>query len=151
MDSVDPEWVESNMLSCAAFGEENKPVAKKREVYNLLLKGEEGAYTLNATCVPTICTPLSRPSVPPALLKMLPTSQLISPPAGHDLKIDVLIGMDSYWKLIGSEIVSLADGLVAHHTRLGWMVSGMLPTSESSIYPQSGAHCDVIDTGGTVA
>ena len=151
VDSVDPEWVESNMLSCAAFGEENKPVAKKREVYNLLLKGEEGAYTLNATCVPTICTPLSRPSVPPALLKMLPTSQLISPPAGHDLKIDVLIGMDSYWKLIGSEIVSLADGLVAHHTRLGWMVSGMLPTSESSIYPQSGAHCDVIDTGGTVA
>ena len=148
VNSISPEYVESQMLSSAAFGDKSPSVVKKRDVYNLLLEGEEGAYTLNATCVPNICAPLSQPSVPSDLLAKIPTSGSVSVPAGGNLSVDLLIGMDNYWKLLGSEVMVLSASLVAHHTRLGWMVSGMLPSSEVSSAPQSEECSGGIDTGG---
>ena len=138
VDRVNPEWVESKFLSCASFGAKKPAKAEKREVYNLLLQGEDGAISVNATCVPNICAPLSQPSVPTHLLKKIPTSNLVSVQAGQNLKVDILIGMDVYWKFLSSDVCRLTSELVAHRSRLGWMLSGKLPTSGSEPQPQSG-------------
>ena len=138
VDRVKPEWIESKILSCASFGAKKPSVAERREVYNLLLQGEGGAISVNATCVPNICAPLSQPSVPTHLLQKIPTSNLVSVPAGQNLKVDILIGMDVYWNLLSSDVCRLTSELVAHRSRLGWMLSGRLPTSGSQPQPQSG-------------
>ena len=39
--------------------------------------------------------------------------------------MDLLIGLDQYWKFVKPELVPITDGLVAQKTLFGWMVSGL--------------------------
>ena len=43
----------------------------------------------------------------------------------RDLKIDALIGMDSYWKFVTGEIIRRHSGPVAINTTVGWILSGL--------------------------
>ena len=44
---------------------------------------------------------------------------------GNDsLNVDILIGSDNYWKLVTGKVMHEADGPMAVHTRLGWVLSG---------------------------
>jgi len=44
--------------------------------------------------------------------------------------IDVLIGSDFYWQLVGSEIRQGKQGPVAINNKLGWLLSGPLNSAE---------------------
>ncbi|RUS68645.1 hypothetical protein EGW08_023593 [Elysia chlorotica] len=44
---------------------------------------------------------------------------------GRPVEIDILIGLDSYWSLMGKNIVKSSCGLVAQETSFGWMLSGV--------------------------
>ena len=140
VNRIRPEFVESKTISCASFGAIEPSAAERREIYNIVLEGGGSAVSINATCVPTICAPLFQPSVPAHLLQSLPTgvSDLVSVPAGQDLKVDVLIGMDAYWHFFTSEVVWISDELVAHRTHFGWVLSGRLPTSGNLTMPRAG-------------
>ena len=40
------------------------------------------------------------------------------------MKVDILIGLDVYWKFMTPEMVCLADGIVAQRSLFGWVLSG---------------------------
>ena len=128
VEKIKPEFVESTMLSCASFGSAKPKSAERRDIYNVTLGCEGKGVPVNATCVPTICAPLCQPSVPTEILKQIPSSDLVSIPAGEDLKVDVLVGMDFYWSVFTADVSRLSEELVAHKTHFGWVLSGRLPT-----------------------
>ena len=45
---------------------------------------------------------------------------------GGEVQVDVLIGLDSYWKFMKSGIVRNTGGLVAQESVFGWVLSGSL-------------------------
>ena len=123
VDKIRPEYIESNVLSFAAFGAEAPTNAVKRDVYSVCLGGE----CVRATCVPHICAPIYQPSIPTSLLKLMP--EIIEAKAGDTLKIDVLVGMDCYWRLMTGTTKFLTPDLAAQKSKLGWVVSGNVPAS----------------------
>ena len=48
-----------------------------------------------------------------------------------DDSVDVLVGSDSYWNIVGSDTVRGDTGPVAVESKFGWLLSG--PTNDRSI------------------
>ena len=82
---------------------------------------------LSAVVVPHICNPIT--------MQPIATSKfLYSHIAGPDLadpgdimgslEIDVLIGVDHYWRIVTGTLVSGSSGPTAIETKLGWVLSG---------------------------
>ena len=77
--------------------------------------------------VPLICEPISGQSISYAIdtykelasLKFSDYSQ-----GGNNLEVDILVGLDQYWKLVTGKVVRCLNGPTAVHTRLGWVLSG---------------------------
>ena len=40
------------------------------------------------------------------------------------LKVDILVSLDQYWKLVTGEVIRCLNGPTPVHTRLGWVLSG---------------------------
>lgn len=40
--------------------------------------------------------------------------------------MDILIGCDHYWRLVTSQVICKGDGPTAVHTRLEWVLSGLV-------------------------
>ena len=59
--------------------------------------------------------------------------KFIDVPAGQEVKVDNLIGLDDYWKFITPEMVSLSEGLVYQRSMFGWVLSGTVPASFTPI------------------
>ena len=139
VSKVNPEWVSRESFAFCNFGNA-KPTASTRNVYELLLQAAEGeVLSLLATEVPVICSPLCAPSVPDSVFRQLGDVTLASVTVGQELIIDILLGLDSYWRFMTSDIVSLSSGLMAQRSVFGWVVSGYsdeTSTSVVSVSPQ---------------
>ena len=133
VDQIGPEWVESHDLAYAAFGSDHVSNVEHRNVYNVHLQGRDGnAVPLKATEIPTICVPLCCPSVPQSVLSALGNGiKLVDVPEGKEVQVDILIGLDAYWKLMTSEMMFLSEELVAQKSVFGWVLSGSVPGGES--------------------
>ena len=118
VDQIMPEWIESTMISFASFGADAPSDAIKRDVYSVWLGGE----CVRATCVPHICAPIYQPSIPHSILQSMPG--LIEAKPGETLTIDLLVGMDCYWRLMTGKTKFLTPNLAAQKSKLGWIVSG---------------------------
>ena len=75
-----------------------------RNLFHVNLKCADDSYvSLFATEIPTICAPLYRPDIP---LHVLQSFEELSIEAvcsdGGEVQVDVLIGLDSYWKFMKS-------------------------------------------------
>ena len=60
---------------------------------------------VEAAEVPVICTPLERPSILSGLMASFGDLELADPPQDgreRDLSVDILIGLDCYWQLMGT-------------------------------------------------
>ena len=44
----------------------------------------------------------------------------------QQLDMDILIGCDHYWRLVTSQVICKGDGPTAVHTRLEWVLSGLV-------------------------
>ena len=129
VDRVGPEWLESESLRYSSFGTDSVTSTEERDVYSMLLEGDGGKMNVKATCIPKICAPVSQPKVPTSILPSLPGCMSI--PAGEKIKIDLLIGLDQYWKIMQGEIRFLSPQLVAQKSRVGWVLSGCVPSKKS--------------------
>ena len=134
VDKIGPEWVSGDVVSFAAFGSAGASKAELRNVYNVNLLGVSGkSVNVLATAMPVICSPLYCPSIPQDVLSALGEHcEVVSAGSGQEVVIDMLIGLDFYWKLMTPEIVSLPRGLVAQRTELGWVISGSMSSREGS-------------------
>ena len=90
-------------------------------MFQVNLKGSGGTSEfLTVTEVPVICAPLFRPEIPRFVMESLGGVEL----ATHDIEgkhisVDILVGMDSYWKFVKPGITTLPGGLVAQETVFG--------------------------------
>ena len=145
VDRIGPEWVGSQNLAYAVFGGNHISNAEQRNIYSASLQGSRGdAVSLVATEIPTICAPMFRSAVPDSVLGFFGKDiEFVDVPMGQEIKVDILVGLDSYWKLMTPEIVVMSDGLVAQRSVFGWMLSGPSPAptvaaSQLSISHQPG-------------
>ena len=134
VNKINPEWVGSQQVAYAAFGCNKPGKSALRNVFQVHLQGSNGAgQSLFATEVPVICTPIFRPEVQHEVLESLGDfSWADNYETGEQVKVDILIGMDSYWKFMKPTVVSIPDGLSAQETVFGWVVSGSLRESSQS-------------------
>ena len=125
---VEPEWVGTQQISYSAFGTDHGGKSELRNLFHVNLKCADDSYvSLFATEIPTICAPVYRPDIP---LHVLQSFEELSIEAvcsdGGEVQVDVLIGLDSYWKFMKSGIVRNTGGLVAQESVFGWVLSGSL-------------------------
>ncbi|XP_013390867.1 uncharacterized protein LOC106159196 [Lingula anatina] len=91
-----------------------------------------------ATGVPVISAPLSCPLVPPHFFNSLEGEVVnVENSPGEKVSIDLLIGLDSYWRFFTGETVKLSQHLIAQKSIFGWIVSGVVPVSETSFVSHS--------------
>ena len=125
VNKIKPEWIDTENLSYSAFGSTKPTASNMKNIYNLNMKcSDSSCISIQVTEVPVICTPVSCPPVPDELLRRLGDLTPVGIPSGGNIEIDVLIGLDCYWKLVKPNIVSLDAGMAAQDTVFGWMLSG---------------------------
>jgi hypothetical protein len=113
-------------VSIAGFGS-----AKRRNVrykaYEVTLKLRDGqSLTIIVNGTTTISCPIQRHAIDITrhpLLKVLP---LADPPAMESelVRIDLLLGADYYYDVVGSEQVRCGDGLILLDSLLGYVITG---------------------------
>ena len=139
------ETVKTQRLLVAAFGSRRAP-AKPCDVVTLKVQTRFGPdLELSLFVVPHICDPLS----------VQPVCTCYQHLSGLDLanryseseipEIDLLIGSDTYWDIVTGEIVRGVHGLVAINTRLGWVLSGPVQTSDVTSVNFTSSHTLRID------
>ena len=125
VSQVGPQWAGSQMVAYAAFGSKSAGQGKMRNMFQLQLETTNGSpVNVITTEVPVICAPMYQPEVSAELLSEFGDLVFTDNYDGGDVTVDILIGLDSYWKLVTPRIVPGPDGLVAQETVFGWMVSG---------------------------
>ncbi len=135
VQEIQPMLVCTESVRYAAFGD-GKCTSGLRNVYSMEVKGtKKGRGTVIATEVPTICTPMSRPTIPLSKLSPFESVQLVDTgiEEGKPFSIDILVGLDNYWKFVRGGVLTGVDGLVAQETIFGWMVTGSWETSISAM------------------
>ena len=88
---------------------------------------------LSLYVVPTICQPLvSQPiATCAAEAQHLASLNLADYTDGERLDVDMLVGSDFYWDLVMGGVSRGAQGPIAIHTKLGWVLSG--PTNAEGL------------------
>ena len=75
--------------------------------------------------IPLICAPMYCAQVPSNILSAFGDRKFANNYSeGRQMSVDILIGLDFYWKFVKGGIVYLTEGLVAQETFFGWVISG---------------------------
>ena len=79
--------------------------------------------------VPLICEPLSNQPISNVAEHCEYLSGLdLADRCGTDImEIDMLIGLDNYWKLVTGKVIYEGEGPIAVQTKLGWVLCGPVP------------------------
>jgi len=97
---------------------------------------------VSALIVPSIATPLQNTFH--TCIKDIPHLQdltLAHPLTGNEnFEISLLIGADHYWNFIGDHIIRGSNGPIAMQSKLGYLLSGPLPTPQTSFGNQAILH-----------
>lgn len=135
VNQIDPEFQRSERVAFCSFGNGKASKEELRNIYSLELRGSKtGCGVIAATEVPVVCAPLFRRSIPSEVLSQFGTVKLVEDyRQSQVLKIDILIGMDNYWKFVRHDVVQLPEnsGLVAQKTVFGWILSGSYGEGEA--------------------
>ncbi|MEE4247170.1 MAG: DUF1759 domain-containing protein [Kangiellaceae bacterium] len=132
---VKPRWVSSNTLSYASFGSGTASQPMVRGIFEVDLPGVK----LHATEVPVICATLQRPPVPREVIEAF-KGKLAEISLGASTAVDILIGLDQYWEIMTGKAVRISDGLIAQESRFGWILSGKVPSQQTSALMVSSLH-----------
>ena len=147
VSKLQPPFVRAEPLRYGTFGAEKLSVSQMRNIYHLSLQGTSSVESVEAVCVPVICAPLYSTQVTTELLTDLglQNMQFCSTGSGQ---VDLLIGLDCYWRLMCSDIRHVGDNLVAQQSKFGWILSGCV--SKTVLPEPSGSfqlliHSDLAD------
>ena len=102
------EWVESQPVAYAAFGSGKPSKGEMRNMYHVNGRSKRGIESLLATKIPVICAPMYRPEIPKKLLRPLGNFEYAAvDDHTKEITIDVLIGLDNYWKFVKPGVKAL--------------------------------------------
>ncbi|KAJ8042498.1 hypothetical protein HOLleu_13567 [Holothuria leucospilota] len=123
---VQPDWLTSKSLAFAAFGEGKPSSTQPRHIYKVNVANKFGGWEeMNCIEVKSICAPMVRSRIPHSILKSVSHLELAdSYEEDRDINVDILVGLDYYWQLVGGGMRNLPGGLVAQDTAFGWILSG---------------------------
>jgi hypothetical protein len=120
-------WKGACRSAYATFGGQ-KSCERERDIFEVSLSDKAGSHMhrLEAVAIPSICLPLTRPRLPEDLLQSMRGLELADPLVmeSKPAKIDILIGLDHYWRLMKGELTYLKEGLVLQNSVFGWVLSG---------------------------
>lgn len=106
------------------------PLNQTTERCGLQLQSEQTSFKVSMFCLvlPKISDNLPKVSFDSQILN-LPNVKLADPSFNKPSTIDMLIGADLFWELIGSKQISLGKNKpILRDSKLGWLVAGPLPT-----------------------
>ena len=133
---IRPELMKSEFVSYCAFGGDKPKSEGLRNIYSMEMRGlgkETECALVIATEVSTVCVPLHRSKVPDIILESLGQVKITERyDQDKKIKIDILIGLDQYWKFVQTQIIPVREGLVAQKTVFGWMISGAYGIQEGN-------------------
>ena len=114
-------------VQLAAFGSSSK-VSHIDTATIYLLRNSREEIAIDVLIVPTIAVPLRNRKRNLTSLTYLHGLKLAHPLTGEDIfSISLLIGADKYWDIVGN-IVIRGDGPTAVQSKIGYLLSGPLPT-----------------------
>jgi hypothetical protein len=128
--------VEYVAQKCAVFG--GNVSEQKRPIVEVEMEDAKGCMLeVRAVETPVICVPLERPRIPQEILENKGI-ELKNVVGSGKIKIDMLIGLDNYWRLMSTEKVRVEkDNLVAQRSVFGWILSGyMSDNRKDCVSPQ---------------
>lgn len=130
-----PSFAGSEYVSCASFGSSKARKQQRRNMYSLNLEGlRQEKVSVVATEIEVISVPVHRKSIPSDILKAMSHLTLVTDYAIEErVPIDMLIGLDSFWKLVKHKTFPISENMVAQETVFGWILSGSLPGSRKSV------------------
>ena len=126
-----PEYVDSEKVSVASFGVETPGDSKLHNAYKVYLKGNlNTGHSILLTETNVICANLHCSRVPSELMESFGDLVFADDyETSPGQQIDILIGMDTYWRFVGTQFVeSVPKGLMAQSTVFGWVLSGAYST-----------------------
>ncbi|XP_064653106.1 uncharacterized protein LOC135503461 [Lineus longissimus] len=141
VEKIGPKWVTAKNMSFAAFGASSSSASKVHNVHSLDMQANDGVTrSLNVVKVKAISPPMERPRVPNHLLKSLGHLNIADDyDTDKKVTVDILIGLDMYWKFVKQGFIQVTTGLVAQDTIFGWVLSGSYSNGLSETPSQSTA------------
>ena len=125
---------EKRTMSILTFGVSDKKT-RTYDVVRIGVTTKDGQeQEMEFICTPLICQPLTVQPIDLCKEKYQHLAGLDLADSNHGkddlMEVDILIGSDYYWWFATGKIRRGADGPVAVHTRLGWVLSGTLTMDE---------------------
>ena len=140
---IQPKWISQEYVSYSSFEDNRASKGKFSNVYDVTLIDAKGlCHSLIASAIPDICAPLFRPSVPGEIIREFSSLQLADDYLNNrHVTVDILIGLNAYWKFITvNKAVQFGD-LVAQETVFGWVLSGFCNNPVSREYVNTQLLC----------
>ena len=115
--------VGSEYLSYTSFGG-GKSTRSLRKIVSLdLIDQNQVKHQMNALVIPSICEPISKPTVPVSILDKFSHLPLANNQSSSSFEIDVIIGMDIYFRFMLPQTYRV-DNLVAINSIFGYIICG---------------------------
>ena len=127
-DKLQLKTAGTEVAQLAAFGSSSKVSHIDTATVYLLTDSRE-KKAIDVLIVPTIAVPLGNRQRDAVSLPYLRGLKLAHPLTGEDIfSISLLNGADKYWDIVGNRVVR-GDGPTAVQSKIGYLISGPLPTS----------------------
>lgn len=116
----------------------NDQISNTSESCNITLHSFSGGYHANVNCfvLPKITKSLPGSYVDVRHIAIPPGLQLADPTFNVPSAVDILVGAEVFWDVLGSESINLGSGKPKlQSSKLGWIISGCLQQSSSRAQP----------------
>ena len=121
-----PMKLGKELISYASFGGEHTSKSEMRSMLNLEISDLKGnSHFLQAAEIPSICAPLNRTQIPATVLERFKGLKFADNYGSNNhFKVDILVGLNAYWRFVDPTKAIQHEGLVAQQTVFGYLLSG---------------------------
>ena len=126
LDKVGARRLQPEMVALSGIGAKGR-TPKQYSCYALTLLDQNGeSFPVVLNGLASITAPVGKPVVDPSRYPQLRQVKLAQPLSseGEEVVLDVILGLDYYYEIVGPKTIPLDKGLVLVETLFGYVVSG---------------------------
>ena len=121
----------TEIVNLASFGQESQNVRHIETATVYLITDRNEKIAIDVLIVPAIAVPLSNVQREVKTLKYLRGLKLAHPVTDDGFEISLLIGADSYWKIVQNRVIR-GKGPTAVQSKIGYLLSGPRPINKEN-------------------